>query len=68
MQILPNGDAWIPNLVKAITSVATNKSQAIVVSKKLVDGSDSNDKGKMWIPVILGLQVKFPQFLGFSLG
>ncbi|GMJ14802.1 PLASTID PROTEIN IMPORT 1, translocon at the outer envelope membrane of chloroplasts 33 [Hibiscus trionum] len=55
-KILPNGDAWIPNLVKAITTVATNKSQAIVISKKLVDGSDANDKGKLWIPVILGLQ------------
>ncbi|KAG8477550.1 hypothetical protein CXB51_030906 [Gossypium anomalum] len=55
-KILLNGDAWIPNLVKAITSVATNKSQAIVVSKKLVDGSDASDKGKLWIPVILGLQ------------
>ncbi|KAK8693687.1 hypothetical protein V6N13_071259 [Hibiscus sabdariffa] len=55
-KILPNGDAWIPNLVKAITAVATNKSQAIAVSKKLVDGSDSNDKGKLWIPVILGIQ------------
>ncbi|MBA0636116.1 hypothetical protein Godav_029097, partial [Gossypium davidsonii] len=54
--ILPNDDAWIPNLVKAITSVATNKSQAIVVSKKLVDGSDASEKGKLWIPVILGLQ------------
>ncbi|XP_016695842.1 translocase of chloroplast 33, chloroplastic isoform X2 [Gossypium hirsutum] len=55
-KILPNDDAWIPNLVKAITSVATNKSQAIVVSKKLVDGSDASEKGKLWIPVILGLQ------------
>ncbi|KAK8565625.1 hypothetical protein V6N12_059182 [Hibiscus sabdariffa] len=55
-KILPNGDAWIPNLVKAITTVATNKSQAIAVSKKLVDGSDANDKRKLWIPVILGLQ------------
>ncbi|MBA0854134.1 hypothetical protein Goshw_026419 [Gossypium schwendimanii] len=55
-KILPNGEAWVPNLVKAITGVATNKSRAIVVSKKLVDGSDANDKGKLWIPVILGVQ------------
>ncbi|TYI14805.1 hypothetical protein ES332_A08G146200v1 [Gossypium tomentosum] len=56
LEILPNGEAWVPNLVKAITGVATNKSRAIVVSKKLVDGSDANDKGKLWIPVILGVQ------------
>ncbi|MBA0574760.1 hypothetical protein Golob_023914 [Gossypium lobatum] len=55
-KILPNGEAWVPNLVKAITGVATNKRRAIVVSKKLVDGSDANDKGKLWIPVILGVQ------------
>ncbi|GLT84887.1 hypothetical protein SLE2022_030970 [Rubroshorea leprosula] len=29
-KILPNGDVWIPNLVKAITSVTTSRSQAIV--------------------------------------
>ncbi|GLT48174.1 hypothetical protein SLA2020_218150 [Shorea laevis] len=55
-KILPNGDVWIPNLVKAITSVATNSSQPILVDKKLIDGPDSNDKGKIWIPLILGVQ------------
>ncbi|KAK1559663.1 hypothetical protein Q3G72_017049 [Acer saccharum] len=55
-KILPNGDAWIPSMVKAITDVATNKSRAIVVDKKLIDGSGSDEKGKLWIPAILGLQ------------
>ncbi|KAE8685154.1 Translocase of chloroplast 33 [Hibiscus syriacus] len=32
-RFFPTGEAWIPNLVKAITGVATNKSRAIVVSK-----------------------------------
>ncbi|XP_039025135.1 translocase of chloroplast 33, chloroplastic-like isoform X2 [Hibiscus syriacus] len=62
-KILPNGEAWILNLVKAITTVATNKCQVIVVSKKLVDGSDVNDKGKLWIPVILGLQWVFIKWI-----
>ncbi|GKU98371.1 hypothetical protein SLEP1_g11383 [Rubroshorea leprosula] len=53
-KILPNGDVWIPNLVKAITSVTTSRSQAIVVEKKLIDGP--NNKGKTWIPHILGVQ------------
>ncbi|KAJ0053824.1 hypothetical protein Pint_00711 [Pistacia integerrima] len=55
-KILPNGEAWIPNLVKIITDVATNKSKAVVVDKKLIDGSGSDDKGKLLIPAILGLQ------------
>ncbi|GLT34264.1 hypothetical protein SLA2020_087880 [Shorea laevis] len=53
-KILPNGDVWIPNLVKAITSVTTSRSQAVVVDKKLIDGP--NNKGKTWIPLILGVQ------------
>ncbi|XP_044503589.1 translocase of chloroplast 33, chloroplastic [Mangifera indica] len=55
-KILPNGEAWIPNLVKIITDVATNKGKAVVVDKKLIDGSGSDEKGKLWIPAILGLQ------------
>lgn len=45
-------------MVKGITDVATNKSKSIVVDKKLIDGSGSDDKGKMWIPAVIGLQVK----------
>ncbi|KAL9430458.1 hypothetical protein AB3S75_025782 [Citrus x aurantiifolia] len=55
-KILPNGNAWIPTLVKGITDVATNKSKSIVVDKKLIDGSGSDDKGKLWIPAVIGLQ------------
>ncbi|CAD5311508.1 unnamed protein product [Arabidopsis thaliana] len=53
---LPNGEAWIPNLVKAITDVATNQRKAIHVDKKMVDGSYSDDKGKKLIPLIIGAQ------------
>ncbi|CAL9213395.1 unnamed protein product [Arabidopsis halleri] len=53
---LPNGEAWIPNLVKAITDVATNQRKAIHVDKKMVDGSYSDDKGKKLIPLIIGVQ------------
>ncbi|CAN0889123.1 Translocase of chloroplast 33, chloroplastic [Linum grandiflorum] len=55
-KVLPNGTAWIPSLVEKIIAVATNESKAIVVDKKLVDGSASNDRGKLFIPVILGVQ------------
>ncbi|KDP28380.1 hypothetical protein JCGZ_14151 [Jatropha curcas] len=55
-KILPNGDAWIPILVKEIIGVATNGNKSVVVDKKLIDGSESNDRGKMLIPLILGVQ------------
>jgi hypothetical protein len=58
LQILPNGDAWIPSLVKEIILVATNGKKALVVDEKLVNGSESNDRGKIFIPLILGIQVK----------
>lgn len=44
-------------MVKTITDVATNKSKAIVVDKKLIDGSSADAKGKHFIPLILGVQV-----------
>ncbi|KAF2324967.1 hypothetical protein GH714_021937 [Hevea brasiliensis] len=49
-KILPNGEAWIPSLVKEIIGVATNGNKSIVVDKKLIDGSESNDRGK-WLIV-----------------
>lgn len=49
-------------MVKIITDVATNKGKAVVVDKKLIDGSGSDEKGKLWIPAILGLQVKLKSF------
>jgi len=58
LQILPSGDAWIPSLVKEIILVATNGKKALVVDEKLVNGSESNDRGKIFIPLILGIQVK----------
>ncbi|XP_021612432.1 translocase of chloroplast 33, chloroplastic isoform X2 [Manihot esculenta] len=55
-KILPNGKAWIPSLVKEIIGVATNGNKSIVVDKKLLEGSESNDRGKVFIPLILGVQ------------
>ncbi|XP_058078696.1 translocase of chloroplast 34, chloroplastic-like [Magnolia sinica] len=58
-KILPNGTAWIPNLVKTITDVVSNGSKAIVVDKKLIEGPNPNDKGKFLIPLILAFQYFF---------
>ncbi|KAG6749706.1 hypothetical protein POTOM_046773 [Populus tomentosa] len=55
-KILPNGDAWIPSLVKEIVGVATNGKKSLLVDEKLVNGSESNDRGKIFIPLILGVQ------------
>ncbi|KAJ4974875.1 hypothetical protein NE237_008049 [Protea cynaroides] len=58
-KVLPNGIAWIPNLVKTITDVVSNGSKAILVDKKLIEGPNPNDRGKLWIPLILAFQYLF---------
>ncbi|GAB2291991.1 Translocase of chloroplast [Dionaea muscipula] len=55
-KILPNGIAWIPNLVETITKIVSNGTDAIFVDKKLVDGPNPNARGKIFIPLILLLQ------------
>ncbi|GKV32660.1 hypothetical protein SLEP1_g41252 [Rubroshorea leprosula] len=58
-KILPNGVAWIPNLVSTITEVVLNGSKAIHVNKKMVEGPNPNEKGKILIPLIALLQYPF---------
>lgn len=55
-KVLPNGTAWIPNLVKTITEVVFNGSKAVYVDKKLIEGPNPDEKGKIFIPFILALQ------------
>ncbi|KAA8533943.1 hypothetical protein F0562_031460 [Nyssa sinensis] len=54
-KILPNGTAWIPNVVKTITDVVSNGSKGILVDKKLIEGPNPNERGKLWIPIILAV-------------
>ncbi|MQM16553.1 hypothetical protein Taro_049510 [Colocasia esculenta] len=58
-KVLPNGTVWIPNLVKTITDIVLNGSKAITVDQKLIDGPDPNQRGKIFIPLILALQYFF---------
>lgn len=58
-QVLPNGIAWIPHLVKTITEVVLNGSKSIVVDKKLIEGPNPNERGKFLIPLIFAFQVCF---------
>ncbi|GFY82024.1 translocon at the outer envelope membrane of chloroplasts 34 [Actinidia rufa] len=58
-KILPNGTAWIPNLVKTIVEVASNGSEGTLVDKKLIEGPDPNQRGKLLIPFILAFQFFF---------
>ncbi|KAK9268310.1 hypothetical protein L1049_000058 [Liquidambar formosana] len=58
-KILPNGTAWIPNLIETITNVISNGSKAIVVDKKLIEGPNPNNRGKILIPFILAFQYFF---------
>jgi GTP-binding protein len=58
-KILPNGTAWIPYLVEKITEVVTNGSSSILVDKKLIEGPNPNERGKLLIPLILAFQYFF---------
>lgn len=58
-KILPGGTPWIPNLVQTITDVALNGKRGILVDKKLIEGPNANDRGKLFIPLILAAQYLF---------
>ncbi|KAI4383032.1 hypothetical protein MLD38_008913 [Melastoma candidum] len=58
-KILPNGTAWIPNLVKTITEVALNGSNSIMVDRKLIEGPNPNRQWKEFIPLIFAFQYFF---------
>ncbi|GMP69743.1 hypothetical protein CsSME_00028886 [Camellia sinensis var. sinensis] len=58
-KILPNGTAWIPNLVETIADVVSNGSRGIFVDLKLIKGPDPNERGKILIPFILAFQYFF---------
>ncbi|WOK93169.1 hypothetical protein Cni_G01862 [Canna indica] len=58
-KILPDGTAWIPNLVEVITKVIANGSKSITVDQKLIDGPNPNNRGKLFIPLILAFQYFF---------
>ncbi|RYR04166.1 hypothetical protein Ahy_B06g083754 isoform A [Arachis hypogaea] len=57
--VLPNGIAWIPHLVQTITEIALNKNESVHVDKKLIEGPNPNQRGKLWIPLIFALQYFF---------
>lgn len=58
-KIVPNGTAWIPNLVKTVADIVSNGSKGILVDKKLIEGPNPNLRGKLLIPVILAIQYFF---------
>ncbi|KAG2682798.1 hypothetical protein I3760_10G001700 [Carya illinoinensis] len=58
-QVLPDGTAGIPHLVKTITDVVLNGSKSILVDKKLIEGSNPNERWKFFIPLIFAFQYFF---------
>ncbi|XP_016485793.1 translocase of chloroplast 34 [Nicotiana tabacum] len=58
-KILPNGTAWIPNLVQTMIDVVSSDSKGILVDQKLIEGPNPNNKGKVLIPFILAFQYFF---------
>ncbi|XP_073016794.1 translocase of chloroplast 34-like [Primulina eburnea] len=58
-KILPTGSPWIPNLVRTITEITLNGKKSILVDQKLIEGPNANDRGKLFIPVIVAFQYFF---------
>lgn len=58
-KILPTGTPWIPSLVQTITDVAINGKRSILIDQKLIEGPNANDRGKLYIPLILAIQYFF---------
>lgn len=58
-KVLPNDIVWIPNLMERITDVVTKGGKSITVDQKLIDGPDPNNRGKLFIPLILAFQYFF---------
>ncbi|XP_073035819.1 translocase of chloroplast 34-like isoform X2 [Primulina eburnea] len=58
-KILPTGSPWIPTLVRTITEITLNGKKSILVDRKLIEGPNANDRGKLFIPVILAFQYFF---------
>jgi hypothetical protein len=56
-QILPDGTLWVPNLMKEITVVISNGSSPTHVDQKLIDGPNPNNRRKLFIPLILAVEV-----------
>ncbi|GER50860.1 translocon at the outer envelope membrane ofchloroplasts 34 [Striga asiatica] len=58
-KVLPNGTPWIPNILSTITDIALNGKRGILIDQKLIDGPNANDRGRVFIPLILAFQYFF---------
>jgi hypothetical protein len=58
LQILPNGNVWIPKLMGHIVDITNSSAQPVHIDKNLIEGPNANKRGKIFIPVILLLQVR----------
>ena len=61
LQILPDGTVWLPKLVGHIVDIATSSAEPVDIDKKLIEGPNANKRGKIFIPLILMLQVRAQQ-------
>lgn len=55
-KILSDGTVMIPSLLKTIADATLNGSEAILVDKKLIEGPNPNERGKLFIPLILAFE------------
>jgi hypothetical protein len=53
-KILPSGTVWLISLVESTVKVAASESsKSIFIDTKLIDGPNVNQRGKLWITLIL---------------
>eukprot|EP00246_Nothoceros_aenigmaticus_P000253 TRINITY_DN1037_c0_g1_i1.p1 TRINITY_DN1037_c0_g1~~TRINITY_DN1037_c0_g1_i1.p1 ORF type:complete len:366 (+),score=68.62 TRINITY_DN1037_c0_g1_i1:42-1100(+) len=58
-KLLPDGTVWLPRLVEKIVDVVSGEVQSLHVDKKLIEGPNANQRGKIWIPLIIAAQFLF---------
>lgn len=55
-KILPGGLVWLPKLVEQVVEIAVSSIQPVVIDQKLIEGPNANQRGKIFIPIVLMLQ------------
>ena len=66
LQILPDETVWLPKLVEHIVDIAVSSAQPVDIDKKLIEGPNANKRGKLFIPILLLLQVKMENVIHTS--
>lgn len=58
-KVLPNGDVWLVKLVEGIVNISTSGAAPVIITQQLIDGPDVNNRGKLFIPLLILFQFFF---------